>query len=46
MQNESFIKGLPPNSNNYYSVILNIINKLKFINNDTEKVFLEIGNNL
>jgi methyl-accepting chemotaxis protein len=46
MQNSNFNTGLVANSKSYLDIISNIVNKLKFVNKDTEKVFLEIGDNL
>ncbi len=46
MQNSNFNKGLVANPKSYLDIISNIVNKLKFVNKDTEKVFLEIGDNL
>ncbi len=46
MQNSNFNRGLVANPKSYLDIISNIVNKLKFVNKDTEKVFLEIGDNL
>ncbi len=46
MPNLSITGGLVNNSDGYSSVLEKLINQLKDINKDTEKVFLEIGNNL
>jgi hypothetical protein len=39
MQNSNFNKGLVANPKSYLDIISNIVNKLKFVNKDTETYF-------